>query len=108
MGRPGLCDGAASDNNVACNGAIRNTRPSYENQQHRASGLNLVVTAIILWNMRYGFVIKVAGSKLNALIWPLAPWVTTTPSLKSIATTRPLAKILDTLFNNMVLSISVL
>lgn len=24
-----------------------------ENQQHRASGLNLVVTAIILWNTRY-------------------------------------------------------
>jgi len=26
---------------------------TYENQQHRASGLNLVVTAIILWNTRY-------------------------------------------------------
>ena len=26
---------------------------TYENQQHRASGLNLVVTAIILWNIRY-------------------------------------------------------
>jgi hypothetical protein len=26
---------------------------TYENQQHRASGLNLVVTAIILWNPRY-------------------------------------------------------
>ena len=25
----------------------------YENQQHRASGLNLLVTAIILWNTRY-------------------------------------------------------
>ena len=24
-----------------------------ENQQHRASGLNLLVTAIILWNTRY-------------------------------------------------------
>jgi TnpA family transposase len=26
---------------------------TYENQQHRASGLNLIVTAIILWNTRY-------------------------------------------------------
>ena len=26
---------------------------TYENQQHRASGLNLVVTAIIPWNTRY-------------------------------------------------------
>jgi len=26
---------------------------TYENQQHRASGLNLVVTAIVLWNTRY-------------------------------------------------------
>jgi TnpA family transposase len=26
---------------------------TYENQQHRASGLNLMVTAIILWNTRY-------------------------------------------------------
>src|SRR3954468_4994419 len=26
---------------------------TYENQQHRASGLNLLVTAIILWNPRY-------------------------------------------------------
>jgi hypothetical protein len=26
---------------------------TYEKQQHRASGLNLVVTAIILWNTRY-------------------------------------------------------
>ncbi len=26
---------------------------TYENQQHRAAGLNLVVTAIILWNTRY-------------------------------------------------------
>jgi TnpA family transposase len=26
---------------------------TYENQQHRASGLTLVVTAIILWNTRY-------------------------------------------------------
>jgi TnpA family transposase len=26
---------------------------TYENQQHRASGLNLVVTAIILWNTKY-------------------------------------------------------
>ncbi len=26
---------------------------TYENQQYRASGLNLVVTAIILWNTRY-------------------------------------------------------
>jgi TnpA family transposase len=26
---------------------------TYENQQHRASGLNFVVTAIILWNTRY-------------------------------------------------------
>ena len=25
----------------------------YENQQHRASGLNLIVTAVILWNTRY-------------------------------------------------------
>jgi TnpA family transposase len=25
---------------------------TYENQQHRASGLNLVVTAIVLWNTR--------------------------------------------------------
>jgi TnpA family transposase len=32
-------------------GEIRNR--TYENQQHRASGLNLVVTAIILWNTRY-------------------------------------------------------
>lgn len=28
-------------------------RDRYENQQHRASGLNLVVTAIILWNTHY-------------------------------------------------------
>ena len=27
---------------------------TYENQQHRASGLNLLVTAIILWNTRSG------------------------------------------------------
>jgi TnpA family transposase len=26
---------------------------TYENQQHRTSGLNLLVTAIILWNTRY-------------------------------------------------------
>jgi TnpA family transposase len=26
---------------------------TYESQQHRASGLNLLVTAIILWNTRY-------------------------------------------------------
>ena len=26
---------------------------TYENQQHRACGLNLLVTAIILWNTRY-------------------------------------------------------
>jgi TnpA family transposase len=26
---------------------------TYENQQHRVSGLNLLVTAIILWNTRY-------------------------------------------------------
>ena len=26
---------------------------TYENQQHRASGLNLLVSAIILWNTRY-------------------------------------------------------
>ncbi len=26
---------------------------TYENQQHRASGLNLIVTTIILWNTRY-------------------------------------------------------
>jgi hypothetical protein len=26
---------------------------TYENQQHRCSGLNLLVTAIILWNTRY-------------------------------------------------------
>jgi hypothetical protein len=26
---------------------------TYENQHHRASGLNLLVTAIILWNTRY-------------------------------------------------------
>ena len=26
---------------------------TYENQQHRSSGLNLLVTAIILWNTRY-------------------------------------------------------
>ena len=26
---------------------------TYENQQHRAAGLNLLVTAIILWNTRY-------------------------------------------------------
>ena len=26
---------------------------TYENQQHRTSGLNLIVTAIILWNTRY-------------------------------------------------------
>jgi TnpA family transposase len=26
---------------------------TYENQQHRASGLNLLVTAVILWNTRY-------------------------------------------------------
>ncbi len=32
-------------------GEIRNR--TYENQQHRASGLNLLVTAIILWNTRY-------------------------------------------------------
>ena len=32
-------------------GEIRD--PTYENQQHRASGLNLLVTAIILWNTRY-------------------------------------------------------
>ena len=26
---------------------------TYENQQHRASGLNFLVTAIIVWNTRY-------------------------------------------------------
>jgi len=26
---------------------------SYENQRHRASGLNLLVAAIILWNTTY-------------------------------------------------------
>ena len=26
---------------------------TYENQQHRASGLNLLVSAIVLWNTRY-------------------------------------------------------
>jgi hypothetical protein len=34
-------------------GEIRDRTYDYENQQHRASGLNLVVTAIILWNTRY-------------------------------------------------------
>jgi TnpA family transposase len=32
-------------------GEIRNR--TYENQQHRACGLNLLVTAIILWDTRY-------------------------------------------------------
>ena len=32
-------------------GGIRDR--TYENQQHRASGLNLLVTGIILWNTRY-------------------------------------------------------
>jgi hypothetical protein len=46
-----------SRNSLACAvfihrlGEIRDR--TYENQQHRASGLNLVVTAIILWNTRY-------------------------------------------------------
>jgi microsomal dipeptidase-like Zn-dependent dipeptidase len=35
---------------VRLSGCVQGT---YENQQHRASGLNLVVTAIILWNTRY-------------------------------------------------------
>jgi TnpA family transposase len=46
-----------SRNSLACAvfihrlGEIRDR--TYENQQHRASGLNLLVTAIILWNTRY-------------------------------------------------------
>jgi TnpA family transposase len=31
----------------------RDPRSGHENQQHRASGLNFIVTAIILWNTRY-------------------------------------------------------
>jgi hypothetical protein len=54
--------------------------------------------------LRYCFVISVAGSELRALVWPFVPWVTTTPLLQSAAITRPLAKTLDTLFNNMVSS----
>jgi hypothetical protein len=38
----------------ALSGALGEIRDrTYENQQHRASGLNLLVTAIILWNTRY-------------------------------------------------------
>jgi hypothetical protein len=33
--------------------ASANPRPHYENEQHRASGPNLLVTSIILWNTRY-------------------------------------------------------
>src|SRR3954468_3389944 len=33
--------------------ARRNPRPYLRKQQHRAAGLNLLVTAIILWNTRY-------------------------------------------------------
>ena len=36
---------------IHCFGEIRVR--TYENQRHRASGLNLVITAIILWNTRY-------------------------------------------------------
>lgn len=36
---------------------------TYENQQHRASGLNLLVTAIIVWNTRY---LEKAISELRA------------------------------------------
>ena len=54
----------------------------------------------------YGFVTNVERSKLNHLNWPFVPSVTTTPLLKSAAMTRPLAKILDTLFNSIVSSIS--
>ena len=32
---------------------VASSQSPYENQQHRASGLNLLVTAIILWNTRY-------------------------------------------------------
>ena len=39
---------------------------TYENQQHRASGLNLLVTAIILWNTRY---LERATATLSPLGW---------------------------------------
>ena len=49
---------------------------TYENQQHRASGLNLVVSAIILWNTRY---LERAADVLRKfedvpiLCWPTCP-----------------------------------
>lgn len=40
---------------------------TYENRQHRASRLNLVVTAIILWNTR------------TSSAWPWTTWRRSTP-----------------------------
>jgi len=58
---------------------------TYENQQHRASGLNLVVTAIILWNTRY-LERAVAALRLmedvpDHLLAHLSPWVGSTVNL---------------------------
>ncbi len=50
---------------------------TYENQQHRASGLNLLVTAIILWNMRYleraGAVLREVENVPDHLLAHLSP-----------------------------------
>jgi TnpA family transposase len=53
---------------------------AYENQQHRARGLNLLVAAIVLWNTRYlGVAVDALGRDGRGLtdeilthVWPLA------------------------------------
>jgi hypothetical protein len=48
---------------------------SYENQRHRASGLNLLVAAIILWNTTYlqraSITCAINGAIQPLVIWPI-------------------------------------
>ena len=50
---------------------------SYENQRHRASGLNLLVAAIILWNTTYlqraVDHLRDQGHHPAPVIWPICP-----------------------------------
>jgi len=55
---------------------------TYENQQHRASGLNFVVTAIILWNTRYleraVATLRLTEEVPDHLLAHLSPWAGST------------------------------
>ena len=57
---------------------------TYENQQHRASGLNLLVTAIILWNTRY--LERAVATLRRARMCPIICWPTCPRSAGSTST----------------------